>query len=240
MKTINLYFIHGFLQDNTVWNGIGNNILSNSSNVQRHYINLLESISPAAENWSKEFNKSIRGSANNLNIIIGYSLGGRLAMHSIIGKPELWAAGVLIGAHPGYKTTQEKNDTLMFDFKWSKKLQYEPFEKVVNDWNSLPIFGNKQNYFSPNSKYRNAYSEICKNYSKGHQLDLTEKIIKPGLPLLYLSGSNDIKYKTIGDDLANKSNSIRHVVVENSFHRVPWENRDMFIKVVNDFLEILQ
>ncbi len=239
MKTIYLYFIHGFLQDSSVWSEIGDKILSNSSNVKKHYVDLLNSISPSAEKWSKNFNKSIEHSANNLNVIIGYSLGGRLAMQSIADDPYLWDAGILIGAHPGFKTVQDKNDSLSFDLKWAEKFKQESFNTLLKEWNSLPIFGKKPNSFMPDQKYKNIYSEICKNYSKGLQADLTEKITKSGVPILYISGSNDLKYKTIGNYLANTSKNIKHVVIENSFHRVPWENKNLFIKTVNYFLQNL-
>ncbi len=239
MKTIYLYFIHGFLQDNSVWSEISYKILINSSNVKKHYVDLLNSISPTAEDWSKNFNDNIERSANNLNVVIGYSLGGRLAMQAIADAPCLWDAGILIGAHPGFKTEQEKNDSLSFDLKWAEKFKQESFNSLLKEWNSLLIFGNKPNDFMPDQKYKNIYSEICKNYSKGLQPDLTEKIIKSGVPILYISGSNDLKYKTIGNSLANISKNIKHVVIENSFHRVPWENKNVFIKTVNDFLQNL-
>src|SRR6476661_7376674 len=50
--------------------------------------------------WAREFNSNIEGK----NILVGYSMGGRLAMHALIDDHTKWSGAVFISAHPGLAT----------------------------------------------------------------------------------------------------------------------------------------
>ena len=41
-------------------------------------------------------------------VLIGYSLGGRLALHALTQQPQLWDAAVLISPHPGLRSHGER------------------------------------------------------------------------------------------------------------------------------------
>ena len=40
--------------------------------------------------------------------LIGYSMGGRLALHAMLNQPGLWKSAVIISAHPGLKNESDR------------------------------------------------------------------------------------------------------------------------------------
>ena len=69
-------------------------------------------------------------------ILIGYSMGGRLALQ----LQEHARAIVAISAHPGLKTTKEKELRKDIDVTWRKKLLTLSWEAFLAEWYAQPIF----------------------------------------------------------------------------------------------------
>jgi len=50
--------------------------------------------------------------------LVGYSMGGRLALHSLIAQPKLWKGATIISAHPGLSTEEERVARRRKDAEW--------------------------------------------------------------------------------------------------------------------------
>ena len=48
-----------------------------------------------------EIGKAINGAGQTGDVLIGYSMGGRLALHALIDSTAPWSKAVIIGADPG-------------------------------------------------------------------------------------------------------------------------------------------
>lgn len=80
--------------------------------------------------WAQEFNQQVSGSDN---ILIGYSMGARLALHALLDQPKKWQAAILLSCHPGLK---EPQDRLEQDKKWARRFETEPWESLMAEWNA--------------------------------------------------------------------------------------------------------
>lgn len=170
------------------------------------------------------------------NILIGYSLGGRLGMHLLIQSPYKWEAAVLISAHPGLAAQEERRQRLETDCSWSQRFLQDPWEDLLHDWNQNPIFGQipcalprKEAQFN-----RLCLSKQLINWSLGKQDDLIPQLKKLNIPLLYLSGEKDLKFNQISKEFAPFCQS---VIVEGAAHRIPWEKPFQFETLVKSFIE---
>lgn len=67
------------------------------------------------------------------SILIGYSMGGRIALRSSNPK-------ILLSTHPGLQTPQEKAARLIQDRQWIEKLLQQPLESFLHDWYAQPLF----------------------------------------------------------------------------------------------------
>ncbi len=64
--------------------------------------------------------------------LLGYSMGGRLALHALLEDPSPWECAVIVSAHPGLKDAEERRKRLA---AWLSRFQNEPFQTVLRDWN---------------------------------------------------------------------------------------------------------
>jgi 2-succinyl-6-hydroxy-2,4-cyclohexadiene-1-carboxylate synthase len=67
------------------------------------------------------------------SILIGYSMGGRIALRS--SQPK-----ILLSTHPGLITPEEKAERWRQDELWIKKLQQEPLDSFLKAWYAQPLF----------------------------------------------------------------------------------------------------
>lgn len=73
------------------------------------------------------------------SILIGYSMGGRIALRS--SQPK-----ILISTHPGLKTPEEKAERLLQDQRWIQKLRQKPLKSFLKDWYAQPLFESLRNH----------------------------------------------------------------------------------------------
>src|SRR6185437_3147572 len=110
--TTRIVAIHGFLGCPTDWDDVRAEVLARAPDVKFDTVNLFSKL-PAqkettASDWAKRFNRSQKNRHLERNILLRYSLGGRLALQAAYDKPGLWDEVVLLSAHPGLRTEQEK------------------------------------------------------------------------------------------------------------------------------------
>lgn len=219
--------LHGFLGTSTDWEKFSFNhpfIAPNLFHPQK--INFTE--------FAADFNEKFAGKEN---IILGYSMGGRLALHCLIDSPNKWKAAIIISAHPGLITDYEKQERLKNDKKWLQKFQTENFDTVMLEWNAQPIF-NRENPLNVNKRdYTNQMLEQCLDgWSLGRQGNLNEQIPKLPMPILWIVGENDLKFTELALKLTFSNPKSRVWIAKNCSHRVAWESVE-FEKKVNLFLE---
>ena len=172
------------------------------------------------------------------SILLGYSLGGRLALHACLSQPDLWQAVILIGADPGLESEEEKKLQLDRDRNWAERLKREPLKKLVVEWDAQSVFCGIGNQAPRNMGEMDPdrFSQQFEVFSKGLQQNLVPKLAElKSPPVLFLSGEKDQKYQGIGEKLAKSSPVVKAQVVADAGHRVPWENPESFVQVLIDF-----
>jgi 2-succinyl-6-hydroxy-2,4-cyclohexadiene-1-carboxylate synthase len=157
--------------------------------------------------------------------LLGYSQGGRLALHALRARPELWSEAHLISTNPGLQTEFDKQARKKLDKHWADRFLNEPWNKVLGDWNSQPVFasdpepGRKENQFN-----RQALAKCLESWSLGNQDDFREWISETKLKITWWAGENDEKYKAIVSGLKIGSSQSKKIVPETG-HRVIFQNK---------------
>ncbi len=73
--------------------------------------------------------------------LVGYSLGGRLAMyHACLARPRGLRGLVVEGGNPGPETPEARRERARSDARWAMRLRSEPLEQVLDDWYRQPVF----------------------------------------------------------------------------------------------------
>ena len=72
--------------------------------------------------------------------LVGYSLGGRLAMRYSLQHPARIHSLTVLSAHHGIEDILEKQSRLQADRIWAQKILILPFDQFLSDWYEQPVF----------------------------------------------------------------------------------------------------
>ena len=243
---MNLWCIHGNLQLPSVWDCfdrafITPNKLDSKSRLRLHKENLWGLYEYSFDAWTHSFLEKISGSdLSEKPLIMGYSLGGRLAWHAILEKPDWWRGAIIIAAHPGLDTPSEKAAQWEIDREWAYRFKVEPWKKLIKEWDQLSVFGGFESGIKrvEQDYPREIIAELFTGFSKARQRYLLTDISNlRAPPMLYISGEYDTKYTEIGATLATHASTLTHVVIPGACHRVPWENTTAFKESIQYFID---
>ncbi|HEY9801668.1 MAG TPA: 2-succinyl-6-hydroxy-2,4-cyclohexadiene-1-carboxylate synthase [Leptolyngbyaceae cyanobacterium] len=178
--------------------------------------------------------------------LVGYSMGGRLALYLMLYFPERFYQVVLESASPGLPTEAERLERVKRDGQISKKLARSlakiDFAEFLLNWYNQPIFGN--------IKYRREFETILESRSQNQPLELVKSLqfmgtgsqpslwgkLKDNLvPLLLLVGEHDDKFIKINRRMLHVSPIARLNIISNSAHNIHFENTLEFVQNIKDF-----
>lgn len=210
-----LYALHGFLGRPSDWQ----EILPDAVGV--------DLIPAPFDKWAKQFNDTVEEGS----VLVGYSLGGRLAMHALIQNPKLWKGAVIISAKTGMKEGQEPR--LANDRKWAKRFLNDPWDQLMHDWNSQPVFAaDKVEMKRREEDYdRLALSVSLEQWSLGKQAYLEMRELP--MPIFWITGEKDPKAER-GLTFAHPKS--KEWAAPGIGHRVPWECPTLFQQQLHQFL----
>lgn len=184
--------------------------------------------------WGSAFNQSVQGQ----NFLMGYSLGGRLALHALISNPTQWKAAVLISTHLGLSSGTSRMERLISDTKWACRFATEPWERVIEAWNQQPVFKGTQHPVRLELNYtRDQLASVLVGWSLANQDDLENSLEKISLPILWIAGADDeaCASKAGALKLAHPQSQIS--VIPNAGHRVVWDQPHQLKQLIQQFLK---
>ncbi|RDB37215.1 MAG: hypothetical protein DCC88_00865 [Spirobacillus cienkowskii] len=239
----NLHFLHGFLGLASDWHCFAKDFKEHDCKFHNIYDYLGKHENNQKKrcfySWANNFNATVlhKNDTNQKNILIGYSLGGRLALHALI-ESKKWDAAIIISANPGLLNNSDKQARILNDKLWSHRFLTEKWEFVLHLWNSQDIFLNSKINFNraENNFNKIEIANILNKFSLGKQENLREKIKNLDIPILWLAGENDIKFIKILYEMKDINKKIEAKTILDSGHRSPWENQAEFVKISLNFI----
>lgn len=177
-------------------------------------------------------------------LLLGYSMGGRLALYMTLYFPDRFEKVVLESASPGLKTEKDRSHRLQADLHIAQNLENSNLKEFLYNWYDRPLFQSLTK--SPNfhqlieSRLANNPLELAKslrNMGTGTQPSLWEQLAKNQIPLLLLVGEYDDKFTTINAKIASLCPAANLEIVPKAGHNIHFENLDKFVAVVRQFYD---
>ncbi|MBD2385203.1 2-succinyl-6-hydroxy-2,4-cyclohexadiene-1-carboxylate synthase [Cylindrospermum sp. FACHB-282] len=179
--------------------------------------------------------------------LIGYSMGGRLALYLTLNFPERFLKIVLESASPGLPTDAERLNRIKLDSQIARKLtrivDKSVFAAFLANWYNQPIFGDIKNHPGCDrmvaSRLQNNPRElekVLRFMGTGYQPSLWDKLQENKSPLLLLVGEYDKKFIAINTAMANRCEFFQLKVVPHAGHNIHLENTSAFVQNVRSFL----
>ncbi len=143
--------------------------------------------------------------------VIGYSMGGRAALHLAFAAPERVSALVLIGATPGLKTRQERKARRYADSMLASEILKDGVEAFADRWEALPLIASQRRIASPwreelqarrRANRAEGLAGSLRGIGTGRMAPLWTRLPELAVPTLLITGEQDEKFTAIGRDAA--------------------------------------
>lgn len=234
-----LVLLHGFLGSTEEWQPLMNSLADDyrcvAIDLPGHGQSAHIEVSPRpSEDGFGYCCRLIKKSLNQLNIqqyqILGYSLGGRIAMHLALNDSSSITRLYLESANPGLPLSQ-RAQRIANDQKWLKILTTQSMVAFLNLWYQQPVFANlneeaRNKMIAERAKNRAInVAKIYQNTGLGLQQDLRPALAKLEMPVHFFSGQQDVKFFDIGVELSNKriANSHHHFDCGHNIHKAQFQ-----------------
>jgi 2-succinyl-6-hydroxy-2,4-cyclohexadiene-1-carboxylate synthase len=178
-------------------------------------------------------------------VLIGYSMGGRIALHYAARHPERVERLVLESSTAGLRTEAERRTRQMADEAIASRLFADGIEPFVAYWESLPIF-DTQRRMDPalraalrRRRMRNdpgGLGAALRGLGTGSLPSLWDDLGRITVPVLILVGELDHKFCNIGQDLEAGLPDARLVTVPDAGHAIHLEAPWAWTQAVEEFL----
>lgn len=194
------------------------------------------------DEWAVQFNDWVEEKKKGPAVLMGYSLGGRLALHALIDRPQLWQGAIIVSAHYGLGDRCAREERLQADGKWAARFQTEEWTSLMEAWNEREVFAGDRVKFDryENDYRREALSRFLVEGSLGRQVDLRAEVAHLPMPLLWVNGSKDFRFCKIANELRFRHPLSHRVVISEAGHRAPWSQPAVFEAHVQAFLQSIE
>jgi 2-succinyl-6-hydroxy-2,4-cyclohexadiene-1-carboxylate synthase len=180
-------------------------------------------------------------------VIVGYSMGGRLALYLALRYPERCAGLFLESASPGLESAGERAARREADEDKAKRLESGDFENFLGDWYRQPLFAPLARdkdllRRTIEARGRNEPTELARSLrgmGTGSQPSLWEDLEGLAVPALAVAGELDGKYAGISSRMASISVKVEPVVVPVVGHNVHDEAPAQYVTLLGRFLDRL-
>ncbi|OLP19190.1 2-succinyl-6-hydroxy-2,4-cyclohexadiene-1-carboxylate synthase [Leptolyngbya sp. 'hensonii'] len=179
----------------------------------------------------------------NQTALLGYSMGGRLALYLALNFPEQFPTGVIESASPGLQTAAEQQARLQQDLVLADWLEAD-FPQFLAEWYAQPLFASLKRHPSfpqvLEQRLQNHPSELAKSLrgmSLGRQPNLWPQLAAHPHPLLLVVGEYDRKFVALNQAMADLAPMTQLAIVPHSGHAVHVEQPTAFAHCVVPFLQ---
>jgi len=137
--------------------------------------------------------------------LLGYSLGGRLALYLACRHPDRFASLILESASPGLDGGEEQRLRCMVDDARAETLRSIPLKTFLEDWYRQPLFASldhrsdlREELVERRLKNNpSALAQAISSLSPGRQPSLWSDLEKVSCPVLLIAGELDRKYTSL-------------------------------------------
>jgi 2-succinyl-6-hydroxy-2,4-cyclohexadiene-1-carboxylate synthase len=172
---------------------------------------------------------------------VGYSMGGRVALHAALAHPHVVSSLVLIGATAGIDNADERAERRRSDEALATRLESIGVGNFVDEWLSGPLFAGLTSETSGRAdRLRNSAAGLASSLrlaGVGAQEPLWDRLDEILCPTLILVGEHDTKFREIGQRLQSAIANARLEVVADSGHSAHLEQPERTVALIADFLK---
>lgn len=178
--------------------------------------------------------------AGGTGAYVGYSMGGRVALHAALAHAEAVERLVLIGTTAGIDGSDERAARRASDEHLAAHIEQVGVETFIDEWLANPLFAGLDDESAlRDDRRRNTAAGLAsslRNCGTGTQAPLWERLRRIQCPALILVGERDAKFRVLAERLVESIPDSELVVIAGSGHSVHLEAPAATAAGLRDFL----
>ena len=177
--------------------------------------------------------------------LVGYSMGGRIALHFAAAFPERVRRLVLEAASPGLETEVERDARRAADQALATRLRSEGIEWFVEHWEAQPLFESRSRLDGASLAHERdlrlqndarSLAAALTGLGTGSLPSLWDRLDRMTTPTLLIVGELDRKFVQVAERMSGAMPNARMVVVPGAGHTVHLEAPAAWLDGVVGFL----
>ena len=230
--------LHGFTQTAACWGPFSDELATTHSVVA---IDLPGHGGSGEVRANLDQTAALVASSIDPSIVIGYSLGGRVALHLALGHPQLVERLVIIGATGGLDSEEERKQRRVADESLADHLEDIGVDAFLDEWLSQPMFASltaEQSFREVRTKNSAAgLASSLRLCGTGAQESLWSRLGELAMPVLVIAGANDEKFTHLGQRLVESIGTNASIqLIDNAGHSAQLENPAATAAAITDWL----
>ena len=240
--------LHGFTGRSQSWDKVRSAL---SSDVEVIAPNLIGHSGIVPDEPPLDFEQYVERLAIRLKLLgaedahlVGYSMGGRVALSLLINHPELFSSASLVGVHPGLAKKREHAERIKLEHEWIQLLREKGIGAFVEYWEQYPLFESQKNLdfetlmnqkilrLSQNEQGLIRAIEVL-GLSSMPNYELKASDIE--VPVEILVGEYDQKFQGRGELLATMIPQGEMLIIEATGHNVVLERPEVVAQQINSW-----
>ncbi len=175
--------------------------------------------------------------------VVGYSLGGRLALQLAIEHADLVSRAVIVSASPGIAEEPARRARRAQDEHHARRLETQGLEPFLDDWYRQPLFASLREHPGYPAvlerRRRNdprLLARSLRTMGTGSQRSLWGELAGLRAPLLFLAGERDPKFTALALDAVALCRQAEAVVLRGRGHALVEEDPGAVAREAEAFL----
>jgi 2-succinyl-6-hydroxy-2,4-cyclohexadiene-1-carboxylate synthase len=177
--------------------------------------------------------------------LIGYSMGGRVALSVAVAHPELVSSVVTIGASPGLDNDAERAARRVSDAELADRIETDGIEWFERYWSNLALFDSQRQLSEATREQIRHQRLACRpaglamslhGIGTGSMEPLHESLLDLEVPMCWISGRLDSKFGDIASAACAGNQAFDHFVIDNAGHAAHLEQPEAANSAIASFL----
>ena len=171
--------------------------------------------------------------------LVGYSMGGRIALHAALRRAGDWSALVLIGVSAG---VDERDERRRADEKLAAWIEQHSIEEVVDRWERLPVFATQSDELRARQRAgRLSHSpgelaRLLRSAGQGATPPVWDRLHELRCPVLLVAGERDGHYAEAAQRMAGLIPDARVRIVPGAGHAPQLERPELVAEILDEHL----
>jgi len=210
--------VHGFTQTPASWGKI-------TAALEAEAVD-----APVTDLWTAADELAARGRA----VWVGYSMGGRMALHLALAHPEVVCALVLVSATAGIDDDADRTARRASDEGLAERLEAVGADAFLAEWRARPMFAGVPAV--DRSHDVATMAAHLRRAGTGTQEPLWGRLGELTMPVLVVVGERDAKFRALGERMVAGITDASLAIVPDAGHAAPFEQPDAFVDAVRLWL----